>query len=261
MLNMEFYEQHYLKGNKMKQKRWLLSGSVLILIIIIGSFYIKNSRMPKTQEQEIIIETLGESHVIEIYHEEDFLKFAESVSEGQTYENWEIELRTNLNFEGYHGLKPVGDMGLNQKPVIFEGVFDGNGYSILGIQMHRQDGDAGLFACLGGTVRNLQIKDSMFSGNKVGAIAADTEGASIYNCYIAVELTGNRVGMIVSRLSGIIANCVVSSGERYESINSGGEYYCYNIGECDSTVLNPSHATSHAVTVVPIFAPIITPIA
>lgn len=222
----------------MKQKTWLLSSAVLILVIIVGCFYIKNPKVSETQEQEIVNDVPRESHVVEIYNEEDFLKFAEAVAEGQTYENWEIELRANLNFESYHDLRPIGDMGVNQIPVIFEGEFDGNGYSILGIQMNRQDGDAGLFACLGGVVRNLQIKDSIFSGNRVGAIAADMDEASIYNCYIDAELTGNGVGTIVSRLSGIIANCVTSEGERYEAIKSGGEYYCYYAGECDSDALN-----------------------
>lgn len=226
----------------MKQKQWILYGSIFILLIVIGIFFMRNPKVLKMQEQETVTEASAESHVVEIYNEEDFLEFAKSVDKGQTYEDWEVELRANLNFEGYHDLRPIGDGEQSQETVIFEGVFDGNGYSISGIHMYRKDSNAGLFACLGGTVRNLQIKDSEFSGNKVGAIAADTEEASIYNCYIDAELTGNRVGMIVSRLSGMIVNCVASEGERYEAVKSGGEYLCYSIGECDSSTLNQNLA-------------------
>lgn len=220
----------------MKRKRWLLCSCILILTIIIGGFYIKKSKV--SEPQEIVNEVPKESYVVEICNEEEFLKFTEEVVKGQTYEDWEIELRANLDLSDYTDLKPIGDLGEDLEPIIFEGEFDGNGYTISGIQMNRQDSDAGIFACLGGTVRNLQIKDSLFVGDKVGAIAADTDEAYIYNCYIDAEIRGDRVGMIVSRLSGMIANCVTPAGERYEAIKKGGEYLCYDIGECDSIMLN-----------------------
>lgn len=220
----------------MRKKKWLLCSCSFVLVIIIATLYIKDSNKPEIQE--IMCEMPNKFDVLEIFNEEDYLDFAQAVSDGQTYENWEIELRRDLDFSQYENLKPIGDAGEKIEPVTFKGDFNGNGHTIYGIQMHQQDNDAGMFACLGGSVRNLQIKNSLFVGDKVGAIAADTDEASIYNCYIDAIIEGERAGMIVSRLSGMIVNCVTPIGERYEAIKKGGEYLCYNIDECDSTLLN-----------------------
>ena len=221
---------------RMKKKLGLLCVGLMLLMVAVSCLWDKRNEQGKLQETTVQIKET--TQILEITEEEDYLKFAQNVSDGQSYENWEIELCADLDFSNYENLGPIGELGDDVDPIIFEGIFDGNGHSIHGLSIQRNGQDAAMFAYLGGTVKNLIITDSVFIGDKCGAIAADTEDAAIYNCYIDAVVEGDRPGTVVSRLSGQIINCVTPVGERYEALKKGRDYLCYNAGECDSNIMN-----------------------
>lgn len=69
----------------------------------------------------------------------------------------------------------------------FSGVFDGNGHTVSGMYIKDCQGDCGLFASVGGTVRNLTVEQA----------------------YIAVSGDGNG-GAVAGKATGKIENCVFS---------------------------------------------------
>ena len=78
----------------------------------------------------------------------------------------------------------------------FAGTFDGNNKYISGLKIRNTDGNnAGLFAQISGTVKNLELRDvdievSVNRGKYVGAVAGYSTG-TIENCVVSGSVTGN----------------------------------------------------------------------
>ena len=105
----------------------------------------------------------------------------------------------------------------------FAGTFDGNNKYISGLKIRNTDGNnnAGLFAQISGTVKNLKLRDvdievSVNPSKYVGAVAGYSTG-TIENCVVSGTVTGNGQG------SGFSVGGVV-----------GGSYKAKIIG-CSST--------------------------
>ena len=105
----------------------------------------------------------------------------------------------------------------------FAGTFDGNNKYISGLKIRNTDGNnnAGLFAQISGTVKNLELRDvdievSVNPSKYVGAVAGYSTG-TIENCVVSGTVTGNGQG------SGFSVGGVV-----------GGSYKAKIIG-CSST--------------------------
>ena len=134
----------------------------------------------------------------------------------------------------------------------YKGIFDGNGYSISGLYVNRDEATAdvnsrfkssiGLFGYHDGVTKNLGILDSYMRGNYcIGSICGYNDGGTIQNCYSAATVCGDSyIGGICgrSRSNSIIENCYNAGyvygatrsiggicGDNYSTIES-----CYNIG-------------------------------
>ena len=134
----------------------------------------------------------------------------------------------------------------------YKGIFDGNGYSISGLYVNRDEATAdvnsrfkssiGLFGYHDGVTKNLGILDSYMRGNYcIGGICGYNDGGTIQNCYSAATVCGDSyIGGICgrSRSNSIIENCYNAGyvygatrsiggicGDNYSTIES-----CYNIG-------------------------------
>lgn len=71
------------------------------------------------------------------------------------------------------GWKPIGENSNSA----FTGIFDGDGYSIIGLQLNRSsDANVGVFGYNKGTIRNLGIKDSTITSTKVSGYAGGITG-------------------------------------------------------------------------------------
>lgn len=92
----------------------------------------------------------------------------------------------------------------------FEGVLDGNGYRIEGINIQNNSSKAGLFENIkGGTVKNLAVDAIIEVKETAGIIAGENEG-TIEGCTVtgSAEVTGGNCGGICGINSGKIVNCL-----------------------------------------------------
>lgn len=199
-------------------------------LLVIG--YVKKNELI---ESVLSGSTLRQKNVLEIYTVEDYLEFSASVSNGNMYKNRYIKLCSDLDFSEYENLAPIGAA---EEKKIFYGTFDGDGYKISGMHMERGEDSAGMFAYLGGVVKNLRMEDCTFSGKISGSIAAETNGAGVLNCYIDAESNGEISGAVVGSLRGNIFNCVTKQSEVTGTTGSALVETCYQIGQEDFAALN-----------------------
>lgn len=136
----------------------------------------------------------GENDVIHIYDEGEFYLLseqcrAENFSTGKTF-----YLEKDLDLSDYENLfVPVMD-----------GIFDGNGHEITGVNLGEEMSDYGLFRYVGvnGTVRNLTVEGQVLSGEEqenLGILSGSNAG-EIVNCVSRGSINGQKsVGGIAGR--------------------------------------------------------------
>ena len=132
-------------------------------------------------------------------------------------------------------------------------ILDGNGFSIIGLNIENSENRTGLFRSLGerGIVENLTIKDPtiLSTKNEVGAIAGNSMGI-IRNCaVVGGSVTGDSsVGGIVGQLNkGSVTECyntsTVNGGTNYTGGIIGSNYSktavtnCFNAGAVSGAAL------------------------
>lgn len=219
-----------------KQKKiWGILGAVVIntilLVLIVGysKTHFFDTHEDSQNEEQV--------QITEIYSVEDYFAFAASVNADNTYAAFEVILYEDLDFSDYDSVPVIGIIEGKETAIEFNGTFDGNGHVISGIRMENPDGSAGMFAKLGGVVKNLKMENCSFSGNVCGAVAAENYEGAILNCYLDVEVAGNIAGAAAGKNYGEISNCVSSSevcGENSSEKNS----CCYFIGKENAAALN-----------------------
>ena len=134
----------------------------------------------------------------------------------------------------------------------YTGIFDGNGHSISGLYVNRDEAAddvhtwlkscIGLFGYYSGVTRNLSVLDSYMRGEDcIGGICGYNDGGTIQNCYSAATVCGDSyIGGICGRSEGdsIIENCY-NTGYVYGATRSIGGICgdnsatlqgCYNVG-------------------------------
>lgn len=162
--------------------------------------------------------------------------FAAAVDGGSTYAGEYVVLGADIDLSGIDSWNPIGDEAKDSAN-IFQGTFDGQGYSISGLRISTEvqaEGNYGLFSVLGNqaVVRNLSVTgvDMTITNTaeavRVGVFAGDTEktagngdaglAARIDNCSatgtVNVTTTGDKMafgGGMVGRLfnGGVVTNC------------------------------------------------------
>lgn len=192
---------------------------------------------------------------------EDLVSFADSVTNGNTYEGEYVKLNQSLDFksdksyvdpnrENYYGytgklkealttgegFKPIGTY-LNTNTSItdetnipFMGIFDGNGYKIDGMRIVSEEKGKGLFGFIkNATIQNLGIEKNCIInvGNSYGSIAGYALESRIENCYNKAKINANNISMNVAGIVGtIVTNCSVincyNNGEVAGGSNIGG---------------------------------------
>lgn len=129
---------------------------------------------------------------------------------------------------------PIGNTQNNT----YQGTFDGNGYSISGVYVKNTTYEAhGIFGWVGGTVKNLTVKDSVIIGStRSGGIVGRLTGGTVENCkfiegivYNDNSMTGGVVGYAVSYNSNKsafsaakILNCSISDVTFYANGDDAG---------------------------------------
>lgn len=221
--------------SKPKKIFGILFGILMITVLLgVALDYSRHYLLSNSVENE---DSDAPVIVTEIYSEEDYLTFADSVNKDNVYTGQQVILYANLDFSNYDNVPVIGVKENESTIAEFNGVFDGNGYKISGLHISRTDSIAAMFGKLTGTVKNLKIENSSFSGSVCGAIAADNNSGAVLNCFIDVAVSGEIAGSAVGRNYGEISNCVASSAVFGE--NSGGNVSCcYLIGNQNLKGLN-----------------------
>ncbi len=142
---------------------------------------------------------------------------------------------------GGRGWNPIGSNDIYADGA-FSGIFDGNGYSIIGMRINvtslpseASTGYAGLFANVTGEVRNLTMKNVTIYDNKcyyLGGIAAYNSG-TITNCAVSGKIESKKKVNTPSQIfnnTGSIAAYNASTGVITKSVNKAEVYSCYVAG-------------------------------
>ncbi len=173
-----------------------------------------------------------------INNEEDLKNFRDDVNAGNTYEGKYIVLTSNITLDineewesiGYYPQTSSTPEAEENKP--FCGIFNGQGYSINGLNIETQDKVKGFFGLIsnGAIVENLNMgENNRIKGNlATSAIVGYAYKANIVNCqnYANIE-TGEQSGGIV----GILNNSICSNSINYGKI-TGTTYVGGIVGGC-----------------------------
>ena len=88
----------------------------------------------------------------------------------------------------------------------FSGILEGNGHSI--VNLHSKGSDAGLFTNLTGTIRNLEIKNSSFTGTKrAGAFAAYATFKQYPDYQVLIHCTSTNNKITAPTAGGLVGEC------------------------------------------------------
>ena len=155
----------------------------------------------------------NETGYYEVTKAADLVLICTWMAAGNQMENETIQLKNDIDVSGSRFKSfPYMKKG-TQKQYVFLGTLDGNHHTISGININN-DGSAGLFGVLGGTVKDLTVIGSVSgSGNlsSVGSIAqAVQESGRIQDCVSLVEVTSGYTtftGGIAGTNDGIISDC------------------------------------------------------
>ena len=266
-------------GGKAQAKSSLLKLSIIFAVTLMLSFCIipvldnngdNESSAAQTSESldAVIQKTVADiaaSGGIAIYNVSELQQIG---SVGTLPMNGMYYLAGDIEVSGTNNFTPLGT---SSSP--FTGTFDGNGYTIKGINM-TQTGDVGLFGYTSGAViRNVAMEAGSLtsSGNGstsayAGAIVARAmDGTTIINCYNTCTVTGESfVGGIVGdgadckiercyNTGSILINgtqTTVYAAGIIGDISGGSVKMCYNAGSVTVTPSVTSTASSRAAGVV-----------
>ena len=164
-----------------------------------------------------------------------------TVNERVLLEDGSLNEEEAVNFRQW---TPIGNKEFPSR-VPYQGVFDGNGYTISGLYYNNQEkvDCMGLFGCADSAkIQNINVKDLYFSGNAIGmgGICGGTyNGTQLINCSVTGTMVNNNgdLGGIVGVNRGTVLNChtviTLSGSQRMGGISGANDTTisnCYAIG-------------------------------
>ena len=163
--------------NKRRGMELIGIGCVSILLAGTGFFFLQQKQNAVQVEAFDEEEALPEENqlILDIYTEEDFAAFADSVNQGKNYDGEYVNLHADLDYAKLPESLMVGQE--EDTAFQFAGVFDGNGHVIENLKIETE-GKAGFFRILRGTVCNLYMKSGIVSGSAAGGVAGEVWGDS-----------------------------------------------------------------------------------
>ena len=118
------------------------------------------------------------------------------------------KLMNDISLGGYQWT-PIGGTGSSSA---FSGSFDGQGYTISGLNINNTSNRQGLFRYVKGNISNLTVEGEVTStGEYIGGIVSILNGATISRCVSRVSVSStndNYVGGIAGATYGTIDRCV-----------------------------------------------------
>ena len=158
---------------------------------------------------------------------------ANLVSQGNTYKNKFFKLEHDIKYdpnnldENGENYTPIGNFHHN-----FQGIFDGQGYTISGIRLKKmgddnsQDGKQGIFGVImDATIKNVVLNDAIITGcNQVGGIVGDTSSKNtIENCLVLNSEINNTSGTQCGAILGMYSSNVTLANNYYYHCTVNGK--------------------------------------
>ena len=144
---------------------------------------------------------------------EDLVRLAGIVNSGESCAGKYFKLTGNVDLSDVCGESlswtPIGYAG----DITFNGVFDGGDHTVSGLYIEGEDSYVGLFGCVTGTVKNLNVSGSVTGKNYVGGIAGCSYG-TLEECSFTGKIDGKSyVGGIAgcSGKDGLVLACESSA--------------------------------------------------
>ena len=142
---------------------------------------------------------------------------AESTPHYYTYnDGWTLKLDADLDMSDYYWEPFANDWNK-----LFLGIFDGQGHTIKGLRMDDETKNhAAFIGSNGGTIKNLKIEKSSFTGNEMVAPIAARNYNTIENCYVGSDVTVEGKGSCIGGVAGWMYNNVAPGGNYSLDFNS-----------------------------------------
>ncbi len=245
-------------------KRRLLSFFISFVMVVAAVYPALTVASAAVWNGDTLIPSL-DGDVYQISTAENLAWFADAVNDGTTEIKAELTADIQLNEDGAfdNAWTPIGT---NEHP--FEGVFDGNGYTISGLYINSPEtSNVGLFGVINDiasdetssvtpefiiqtkTMRviNLNVTGAYVAGyQNVGGIIGYSNGAGVENCYFEGTVIGNfnSVGAVIGWASGeSVVNQCHTSGTVTGKQRTGGL-----VGYCSANTVVSKSYSDMAVT-------------
>ncbi|MBS5064370.1 MAG: S-layer homology domain-containing protein [Hungatella hathewayi] len=163
-------------------------------------------------------------------------------------ENYTVDMLGDIDLQNREWT-PIG----NSNKLLFQGTFDGRGYTVKNLKISNGGQGIGLFGnAKGAAIQNLKVEGEVTGQGWAGGIVGKMASGTVENCVseVVVQITRSRAGGIVGEASAVsgpmvIRNCYSTgdvsssaSDSSEESVSGIAGYgsnvsveYCYSIGE------------------------------
>ncbi len=137
-----------------------------------------------------------------------------------------IDYDDSNSYQGAASWTPIGAYTDNNNSVIYEGTFDGSGYTVSGVIVKDVTRNAGLFGTVSGTVKNLTVTNgysscSVIAGGICGYLTEEGIVSNCVNNLTVVSSTEEAGGIVGDNYKGTVTDCV-NNGSVTGYLNAGG---------------------------------------
>jgi hypothetical protein len=207
----------------MNKKAILKFGIIIIIGVVVASAMSAGAlaHAPTESESSDILNntngdgTLSNPHVVTTLHE---LQAVQGNLSAHYVIGNDIDARETDIWNSGAGFTPIGKYG---DP--FSGSFDGQGYSVDGLYIHRPNIDEiGLFGHVNSAdIKNIGVTNLDIQGDKnVGGLVGSTIGAIITNSFSSGEVSGDNV---VGGLVGVNKNTMIEKSYSHSNVSGNSE--------------------------------------
>lgn len=211
-------------------KQLYIFAALIILLIISAAGLVISLRGSAAASADTVFSGDGsEESPYLIEDAADFKAFISAVNGGESFLGKYVSQTADIDFSSGSAVTPIGTYGGGH---YFYGVYDGGGYDIKNITVNASGGYGGLFGALGGVVRNVNIVNGRFIGDRIGCIAysAAAPSAKVINCCVSASVTASDAGGIAFIFAaGGVYNCLTTArSSAYLPVNGAYAAVTYN---------------------------------
>ena len=202
-------------------------------------------------------ETTGDDwdHAYIIYNKDQLDQLAFYVNGGREFSGKYFVLGANITYSHTTDWNDKNStennytaIGRSNRP--FKGHFDGQGHTVSGIRIYKEDDYQGLFGYTeGAVIRGITLADARITGGLyiAGIVGENNESSTVSDCHVAADViihSGCYIGGIVGGNSGTISDCTSA----VTTTIPGGEYHLGGIaGQNDGGTLRHNLAIGAVV--------------